>query len=58
MSFKAINDLMSPNRLVSTLLVFNAYSRIIKQDTLSLLNIQCVMVMQKAIDKVQKYTAF
>jgi hypothetical protein len=36
MSFKAINDSISPNSLVFTLLVYNTYPRIVKSDSLSL----------------------
>jgi hypothetical protein len=36
MSFKAINDSISPNSLVPTLLVYKAYPRIIKSNPLSL----------------------
>ena len=35
MAFKAINDLAGPNGLIPTLLVFRAYLRIIKLNTLS-----------------------
>jgi hypothetical protein len=36
MSFKAINDFVKLNRLVLTLLVYNAYPRITKNDPLLL----------------------
>jgi hypothetical protein len=36
MSFKAINDFISPNSLVLTLLVYRAYPRMTKSDPLSL----------------------
>lgn len=44
-SFKAINNLENPNKLVFTLLVFGTYPRIIKQDILSLLITQYVIGM-------------
>lgn len=36
MFFKTINNLMNPNKLVLTLLIFGAYFRITKQDALFL----------------------
>ena len=45
MSFKAINDFVGPNGLVTTLLVFNAYPRMIKQDAPSPLIIQRTVAM-------------
>ena len=36
MAVKAINDLVGPNRIVPTLLVFSAYPRLTKIDPLSL----------------------
>lgn len=57
-SFKAINNLVGLHGLVSTLLVFDTYPRITKIDTSSPSIIQCPMAMQKAINEVQRYTAF
>jgi hypothetical protein len=37
MAFKAINDIVGPNRLVLTLLVYGAYPRITEHDPLLLL---------------------
>lgn len=56
MSFKAINNLVGPNRLVSMLLIFGVYLRMTEQDALSLLITQHAIAMQKAMDEVQKYT--
>lgn len=36
-AFKAIKDLIGPNELVSTLLIFGTYPQMIEQDALSLL---------------------
>lgn len=57
MFFKAINNLINPNMLVFILLVFSAYPRMSKQDAPSLSIIYYVMVLQKAMDKVQRCTA-
>lgn len=57
-SFKAINNLVGPNELVYTLLVFSVYFRMTKLDTASLLISQHAIAMKKIIDKVQKYTIF
>lgn len=54
---KAINNLMGPNRLVSTLLVFNAYPRITGYNALSSSITQRAISMQRAMDKVRKCTA-
>lgn len=58
MSFKAINNLVGPNRLVPTLLIFGAYFRISELNALSALITQYAIVMKKAINTVQKYTTF
>ncbi len=57
MSFKAINDSVSPNKLVPTLLVFGAYPRMTKQDAPSLSITQGAMTMQKAMDEIRRSTA-
>lgn len=55
---KAINNLVGPNQLVFTLLVFGVYSQMIKQDAPSPSIIQRAVTMQKIIDEVRKYIAF
>jgi hypothetical protein len=40
MSFKATNDLVSPNSLILTLLVYSAYLRIIEYNPPSLIVLQ------------------
>lgn len=57
-SFKAINDSVGLNGLVSTLLVFGAYSRITKLDAPSSTIGQRAMAMKKVIKEVRKYTIF
>ena len=57
MSFKAINNSVGPNRLVSTLLVFGAYSRMTEQDAPSPSITQHAVAMRKAIDEVRRFTA-
>lgn len=54
MSFKAINNLIGLNKLVSTLLVFNTYLKMTEQKVLFLLVIKCVTVMRKTIDEIKK----
>lgn len=49
MFFKVINNSVSPNGLVSTLLVFDVYFRIIKLDKPSLSITQRAMALKKAI---------
>ena len=36
MAIKAVNDLIGPNRIIPTLLVFSIYPRLTKMDPLSL----------------------
>ena len=57
MSFKAINDSIDPNGLISILPVFGAYPRMTELDTLSLLITHYIMAMKKAIDKIRKCIA-
>ena len=57
MSFKAINDSVSLNRLVPTLLVFGADLRMTELDAPSPSITQRAMAMKKAKDEVQKCTA-
>jgi len=57
MSFKAINDFISLNSLILTLLVYSVYPRITKNDPLSLSVAQRALAVKKAIAKVQKLRA-
>jgi len=54
MAFKAINDLARPNSLISILLVFRAYPRIIKLDILSPIIAQRATAIKKAIIEIYK----
>ena len=54
MAFKAINDIVRPNRLVLTLLDYSAYLQINKHNLLLLLIAQRALAIKKAIAKVQK----
>ena len=55
MYYKAINNLIGPNGLVLTLLVFCAYPRMIKRDISSLSIIQYAMTMKKAMNEILKH---
>jgi hypothetical protein len=52
MTFKAINDFISPNSFILTLLVYGAYLRITKNDPLLLTILQRAIAIKKAIVKV------
>jgi len=54
MAFKVINDLAGPKGLVFILLVFKAYPRIVKSNTLSPTVIQRAAVIKKAMVEIQK----
>jgi hypothetical protein len=53
MTFKVINDSMRSNELVLTLLVFDAYSRMIESDVSSTIT-QRVVVMRKIMNEIRK----
>jgi hypothetical protein len=57
MTFKAINDFISSNGLILTLLVYSAYPCITRNDLLSLLVAQRALAIKKAIAKVRKLQA-
>ncbi len=57
MFFKAINDLVGPNRLVLTLLVFGAYPRMSELDAPFASITQYATAMKKAMKEVRKCTA-
>ena len=54
MIIKSINDFAGPDGLVSTLLIFGAYSRIHEFDPPSLIVSQRVTAIRKAMDEIQK----
>jgi hypothetical protein len=57
MAFKAINDIVGPNGLVLTLLVYSAYPQITEYNPPLLLVTQRALIIKKAIAKVQKLQA-
>jgi hypothetical protein len=57
MAFKAINDIVRPNKLVLTLLVYSAYPQITEYNPLLLSIAQRALAIKKAIAKVQKLQA-
>ena len=57
MAFKAINNIISPEGLVPTLLVFGAYSWIVKLDAPLPLVIQWAAAIKKVIVEIQKLWA-
>ena len=57
MAFKAINDFISPNSLISTLLVFKAYLYIIEFNTPNSIVIKRAVALKKAIEEVKKLKA-
>ena len=54
MAFKAINDFIGPNSLISTLLVFRAYLYIIEFNTPNFIVIKRAVALKKAIEEVKK----
>jgi hypothetical protein len=52
MAFKAINDITRPDRLVLTLLVYNALSQMVKYNALSLTVTQRSVALRKAMSKI------
>lgn len=58
MLFKAINHSIGFNGLVSTLLVFGAYSKMTEQDASFLSITERATAMLKVIDEVRKNIAF
>ena len=57
MAFKAINDFISLNSLISTLLVFKAYLYIIEFNTPNSIVIKRAVALKKAIEEVKKLKA-
>jgi hypothetical protein len=54
MTFKALNDSIDSNDLISTLLVFDAYSRMIEINVSSSTIIQRFIAMRKAMNEIRK----
>ncbi len=57
MTFKALNDSIELNELISTLFVFEAYLRMIEMNVLSSTIIQRFIAMRKAMNEVRKSIA-
>jgi hypothetical protein len=57
MSFKALNDSIEFDGLISTLLVFEAYFRMIESDVLSSTITQRAIAMRKAMNEVKRFMA-
>jgi hypothetical protein len=57
MTFKALNDFAELNELIFTLLVFEAYSRMIEMNALSSTITQRFVAMRKAMNEVRKLIA-
>jgi hypothetical protein len=57
MTFKALNDSIELNELISTLLVFEAYLRMIEMNALSSTITQRFIAMRKAMNEVRKSIA-
>ena len=54
MIFKSLNDSVEINELVSTLLVFDVYSRMIEMNVFSSTITQRIVIMRKIIKEVRK----
>jgi hypothetical protein len=57
MTFKVINDSIELDELILTLLIFEAYSRMIEMNVSSSTIIQRVIAMRKTMKEVQKFIA-
>ena len=57
MAFKVINNFIGPNGLILTLLVFEAYPRIVKSNIFNFTVIKWVVALKKAIEEVKKLKA-
>jgi hypothetical protein len=57
MTFKALNDSVELNELISTLFVFEAYLRMIEMNAFSSTIIQRFIAMRKAMNEVRKSIA-
>ena len=52
MIIKTVNDTVEYNNLVSTLLIFETYSRIINDDALSLFIIEKIKIIKIAMNEI------
>ena len=57
MAFKAINDSISPNGFISTLLVFKAYPYIMESNVPNSIVTKQAAALKKAMEKVKKLKA-
>jgi hypothetical protein len=57
MTFKIINDSIELNDLISTLLVFDVYSRMIEMNVSSSIITQRAIVMKKTMNEMRKFNA-
>jgi hypothetical protein len=57
MILKILNDFVDLNELVSTLLVFDAYSRITKMNASSSIITQQLIAMRKIMNEVREFNA-
>ncbi len=55
MSFKTLNDSVEFDDLILTLLVFDAYLRMIESDALSSTIIQRFMIMKKTMNEIKRF---
>jgi hypothetical protein len=58
MTFKVINDSIEFNDLISTLLIFEIYFRMIEMNASSSIIIQRAIAMKKTMNEVRKFNAF
>ena len=57
MAFKAINNFISLNSFIPTLLIFKAYLYIVKSNTPNPIVIKQVVALKKAIKEIKKLKA-
>jgi hypothetical protein len=57
MAFKAINNIVGPDSIIPTLLVFRAYPRLVEGDTPSLTVSYYTTILKKTIEEVHKLRA-
>ncbi|KAG9246469.1 hypothetical protein BJ878DRAFT_560544 [Calycina marina] len=57
MAVKALDDSVGPNRLVTTLFVFEAYTNIIETDAPSAPIVECAKALKKATEEIKNIQA-
>ena len=57
MAFKAINNFIGPNSLISTLLVFKVYLYIVESNIPNLIVVKWAVTLKKAMEEVKKLKA-